>query len=102
MASTIWRSSAVPVPPPPDAEPRVLAADVRAQLQRALDQAEHLLLKEAVEVIAERAGVSPSTVYRVLSPTHHRKWLPLDLGDRLLLAAGGHLHDARIEGEDDA
>lgn len=47
---------------------------------------------EAVTVLAERAGTSTRTVYRVLNPPPGRDGLPhtisLALADRLVMAAG--------------
>ena len=81
-------------------EPRVKAADVVAILDRHLNFATHLQRGEAVEVLAERAGISTRTVYRILEG--NRKWLELDQADRLLLAAGSHINEVRLESLDPA
>jgi hypothetical protein len=79
-------------------EPRVYAADVLAIIERYLARADHLQRGEAVEVLAERAELSTRTVYRILEG--NRQWLELDQADRLLIAAGAHLTDVRVESLD--
>lgn len=76
-------------------EPRVHAEDVREILKAYLTNVGHLQRGEAVEVLAERAEISTRTVYRILEG--NRKWLELDQADRLLLAAGRHIHEVRVE-----
>ena len=76
-------------------EPRVVTESVRKVLERALstfdaDQG------ESVQMVAERAGTSTRTVYRVLgAPRRDQHGDPttisLDLADRLVVAAGGTL-----------
>jgi transcriptional regulator with XRE-family HTH domain len=79
-------------------EPRVVADDVRKILDRYLDRAVHLQRGDAVEVLAERAGVSTRTIYRILEG--NREWLELDQADRLLIAADAHLTDVEVESLD--
>lgn len=76
-----------------DAEPRVVTATVRVVLAKALstydaDQG------ESVQLLAERAGTSSRTVYRVLGLQSID--ISLDLADRLVLAAGGSLSDCTL------
>lgn len=70
-------------------EPRVVTADVRRVLQRAIrpDEADY---GEAVQTVSERAETSTRTVYRILSG-NYAETMNLDLADRLCLAADGHL-----------
>jgi hypothetical protein len=49
---------------------------------------------EAVQVISERARTSTRTIYRILSLDSQE--LSLDLADRVVLAADGHLHECRL------
>jgi transcriptional antiterminator len=79
-------------------EPRVYAEQVRVILERTLDKASHLQRGDAVEVLAERAGISTRTVYRILEGG--REWLELDQADRLLIAAGEHLTEEMVESLD--
>jgi DNA-binding phage protein len=71
-------------------EPRVLTTDVQRLLQRVIrpgnddDGA-------SVALIAEKAGVSTRTVYRVLNPDEDKPTISLDLADRLSLAADSHV-----------
>lgn len=81
-------------------EPRVYAEAVREVIERSLGKAGHLQRGEAVEVLAERAGISGRTIYRILEGD--RKWLELDQADRLLLAAGEHLTEEMVESLDSA
>ena len=76
-------------------EPRVVASEVLAIMERYLERQNHLQRGEAVEVLAERAGISTRTVYRILEG--NRKWLDLDQADRLLIAADAHLTDVTVE-----
>jgi len=71
-------------------EPRVLAVDVQTVLRSAVQPGDDAS-GESVTLIAERADVSPRTVYRVLQPDKHKPTLSLDLADRLVLAAESHL-----------
>lgn len=75
-------------------EPRVYTADVRELLRRHVrpeldDQG------EAVALIAEQAGTSARTVYRVLDGS--TKTIGLDLADRLLVAVGENLSWCKIK-----
>ncbi len=77
-------------------EPRVLTADIQAIL-RARVQPGDDANGDSVTLIADRAGVSARTVYRVLQGGEKGKpTISLDLGDRLALAAGSHLALARV------
>jgi hypothetical protein len=72
-------------------EPRVLVEDVQRILQAAITDDEH-----SVSMIAEGAGVSTRTVYRVLTPPEDKVAIGLDLADRLCVAAGSHLKNCRL------
>lgn len=80
-------------------EPKVVTADVQAILTRVVrpntDDA-----GESVTLIAEKAGVSTRTVYRVLNPAKPKDGevpgISLSLADRLCLAAEGHLAHCRL------
>ena len=76
-------------------EPRVVTADVRAVLRRVI-RPESEEDGSAVSVIAERAGVSPRTVYRVLNPGEYKEDMGLDLADKLCLASGSHIKFCRL------
>lgn len=76
-------------------EPRVNGDDVRQLLERHINRYSYMPRGEAVEVLADRAGVSTRTVYRVLQGT--RKWLDLDQADRLLIAADSSLQDVEVK-----
>lgn len=71
-------------------EPRVLTSDVQAILTNVIrpttddDGA-------SVALIAEKAGVSTRTVYRVLNPVESKPSISLSLADALCLAADSHL-----------
>ncbi len=75
-------------------EPLVVTEDVRRVLRQAIqpDQADE---GEAVTQLAERAGTSTRTVYRVLNPRPRPDGslatIKLDLADRLVMAAGRSL-----------
>ena len=69
------------------AEARVRAGCVKARLLRATANGDD---PDSVESIAERAGKSPRTVYRVMNYPDD-KLIQLDLADRLLIASGGIL-----------
>lgn len=79
------------------AEPLVVAEDVRRILRGVVrpDDADE---GEAVQRLAERAGTSTRTVYRILNPKARSNGGPatlkLDLADRLVMAAGRHLAEA--------
>lgn len=68
-------------------EPRVKTADVQYILQRVVRTGDES--GKSVTLIAERAGVSTRTVYRVLQGG--RDTISLRLADALVLAAGSHL-----------
>jgi hypothetical protein len=69
-------------------EPRVVTEDVKAILDRALSQFD-ADDGDSVGILAERAGTSTRTVYRVLQLSSQD--LSLDLADRLVVAAGGNI-----------
>ena len=76
-------------------EPRVLTEDVQTILKRVVrptggDSG------EGVALIAEKAGISTRSVYRVLNPDDNKTTISLDLADRLCLAAGTHLAHCRL------
>jgi hypothetical protein len=75
------------------AEPSVLTEDVYRILRRAVrpDDPDE---GEAVQVVAERARTSTRTIYRILG--RQSETLNLDLADRVVLAADGHLSDCRL------
>jgi hypothetical protein len=50
---------------------------------------------ESVVMLAQRAGTSARTVYRILSCT--TETINLDLADRVALAADGHLSSCRLQ-----
>lgn len=85
-------------------EPRVLTHDVQAILR-------HIIRPDdedsgrSVALIAERAGVSTRTVYRVLNPADREDGklptISLDLADKLCLAADSHLRYVRLVWPDD-
>lgn len=78
-------------------EPRVVTADVqsllRAVIRPSLDDA-----GESVSLIAEKAGISTRTVYRVLQGASES--ISLDLADRLCLAAEAHVSMCRLRWPD--
>lgn len=76
-------------------EPRVLAVDVQAIL-RAVIRPGDPDAGASVALIAKRAGVSPRTVYRVLTPDENKPTISLGLADALCLAADSHLAHCRI------
>lgn len=53
---------------------------------------------ESVDVIADKARTSTRTVYRVLQVK--TVTIRLDLADRLVMAAGGHLSECRLVWKD--
>lgn len=78
-------------------EPRVLTEDVQAVLRRKVQPGDEEGNGAAVGLIAERAGCSTRTVYRVLNPDEAKVTISLDLADRLCLAAGTHIaHNCRL------
>lgn len=80
-------------------EPRVLVYDVQAILQAIIRPGEDDSGR-SVSLIAERAGVSTRTVYRVLNPEEGKDSISLDLADNLTLAAGSHLAHCRLKWPD--
>lgn len=80
-----------------ESEPRVLTEDVQIVLRRIVrpDQEDE---GDSVATIAEKAGTSTRTVYRVLAGT--TKTLSLDLADRLCIAADTHLSECRLQWPD--
>lgn len=78
-------------------EPRVLTADVQNVL-RAVIRPNDEDAGVAVTAIAEAAGVSTRTVYRVLNPDEAKPDISLDLADRLCIAAGSHVSACRLVG----
>lgn len=66
---------------------RVKARAIKVVLKRATAGGEDA---DSVASIAERVGRSPRTITRVIKYPDD-KLVQLDLADRLLLAAGGHL-----------
>lgn len=78
-------------------EPRVLTVDVQTIL-RAVIQPGVEDSGESVALIAEKAGISTRTVYRVLQGT--TETISLDLADRLCVAAESHLRVCRLQWRD--
>lgn len=70
-------------------EPRVIVTDVQGVLHRMVRPGEDD--GAAVALVAERAGVSTRTVYRVLNPDKDKETISLDLADRLCIACGVHI-----------
>jgi hypothetical protein len=70
-------------------EPRVMTSDVQAVLKAVVRPGKDD--GAAVSSIADRAGVSTRTVYRVLNPDESKETISLDLADRLCLACGTHI-----------
>ena len=85
----------MPVASPP--EPKVLTEDIRRILELVI-QPDLEDAGESVARVAEDAETSTRTVYRVLRGEMYS--VGLDLADRLVMAAGGHLSDCRIVRED--
>ena len=83
-------------------EPRVLTEDVQTVLRQKVRPADEEGNGQAVNLIAERAGVSTRTVYRVLNPDEAKVTISLDLADRLCLAAGSHVAHTRLVWPDGA
>jgi short-subunit dehydrogenase len=73
-------------------EPRVITADVQAILRRKVRPGEDD--GESVRVLANNAGYSTRTVYRVLKG--ETQTIALDLADKLCIAAGSHLAECRL------
>ncbi len=71
-------------------EPRVLTVDIQAILRARVLPGDDSS-GESVTQIAEAAGVSARTVYRVLNPEEGKETVSLDLADKLALAAGTNL-----------
>lgn len=76
-----------------ETEPRVLTADVRVVLLRALSSYD-ADEGESVAMLAERAGKSTRTIYRILGESTES--ISLGLADAVIVAAGGHLTDCRL------
>lgn len=74
-------------------EPRVVTEDVQEILTRVILPGEDGG-ERTVSLIAEKAGISTRTVYRVLQRTTDT--ISLDLADRLCLAADSHLLNCRL------
>jgi AcrR family transcriptional regulator len=72
---------------------------VRQLVQAIIEPPHDALPSMSIHVVAERAGLSTRTVYRVLEG--NKPTLPLDTADRLLLAIDKHLDDVRLVQEDD-
>lgn len=77
-----------------ETEPRVVTADVRAALRRAI-RPEDPDDGDRVQLVAERARTSTRTIYRVLGCTY-AETMSLSLADRLMLASGSHLMHCRL------
>lgn len=81
-------------------EPRVLTSDVgrilKAATEAQADLGSHP--SKSVATLAETAGTSTRTVYRVLSSS--TETISLDLADRLCLAANSHVSQCRIKWPD--
>lgn len=75
-------------------EPRVYTSDVRALLERHIRPGQDDE-GESVALIAEQAGTSTRTIYRVLAGS--TETIGLDLADRLLVAVGENLWGCRIK-----
>jgi hypothetical protein len=77
-------------------ELRVITEDVKAIIEKAL-QTEHEEYGLSVSVLAEKAGTSTRTVYRVLAV--ERKTVSLSLADNLCVAADAHVGECRMVNE---
>jgi hypothetical protein len=77
-------------------EPRVLTEDVQTILRKKVQPTEETGNGQAVGLIAEKAGVSTRTVYRVLNPDEAKVTISLDLADRLCIAAGAHVAACKL------
>ncbi len=75
-------------------EPRAHTADVRDVLRRVVrpDAPDD---GDAVSTLAEQAGTSTRTIYRILGG-EYGVTMKLDLADRLLIASGAMLHEIRV------
>lgn len=78
-------------------EPRVVADDVREILVEALSTTDPERAVSA-DVVAEAAGISTRTVYRVIQ--NHSESLSLKMADALVLACGRHLRECRLRWPD--
>src|ERR1044072_4444375 len=74
-------------------EPTVRTSDVQAILRRVVRPGDDDG-GNSVPLIAERAGVSTRTVYRVLSG--QQKSLSLEMADNLVMACGYHLAECTL------
>jgi hypothetical protein len=81
-------------------EPRVLTSDVGEILKQATESTADLGAhpSKSVATLAETAGTSTRTVYRVLSGSTDT--ISLDLADRLCLAANSHVSQCRVKWPD--
>lgn len=79
--------------PKPAPEPRVYTSDVRKLLAPHVRRGDEE--GDSVALIAELAGTSSRTVYRVLG--EETETIGLDLADRLLVAVGENLFWCRIK-----
>lgn len=82
-------------------EPKVVTTDVQ-RILKAYVKPENDDAGESVTLVAENAGVSTRTVYRVLNPKADEKTgeippIALSLADRLCLAANGHVSNCRLQ-----
>ena len=76
-------------------EPRVLTEDVQAILRQVIRPGDEDG-GASVALIAERAGVSTRTVYRILNPDESKVTISLDLADRLCVAVGSNVKHCRF------
>lgn len=74
-------------------EPRVLTADVRQIIRRTVHP-DDPDFGDSVERLAEDSGTSTRTIYRILG--NESDSLQLDLADRIVIAAHGHLSECRL------
>jgi hypothetical protein len=87
----------------PGPEPRVLVDDVQRVLEavvRPTNANGEQIEGESVTLIAEKAGVSTRTVYRVLKPDPSKDTISLELADSLCVAANSHLKHCRLKWPD--
>lgn len=82
-------------------EPRVLTEDVQRILNSVI-RPDNDDEGASVALIAEKAGVSTRTVYRVLNPVEAKPSISLSLADALCLAAESHLKYCHLVWSDGA